>query len=87
MRNRFRREKKIPKRRYSGDDPEKKNKVTAACVPEVLVIDSDGTKLGIPPVGEALRRAQSQGLNLVEVAPNVKPPSARYLITVSTSTT
>ena len=48
-------------------------------MPEVLVIDSDGTKLGILPVGEALRRAQSQGLNLVEVAPNVKPPVCKIL--------
>ena len=48
-------------------------------MPEVFVIDSDGTKLGAMPVGEALRLAQSQGLNLVEVAPNVKPPVCKIL--------
>jgi translation initiation factor IF-3 len=48
-------------------------------VPEVFVIDSDGTKLGVMPVGEALRMAQGQGLNLVEVAPGVKPPVCKIL--------
>ena len=48
-------------------------------MPEVLVIDADGTKLGNMPIGDALRRAQAQGLNLVEVAPNVKPPVCKIL--------
>jgi translation initiation factor IF-3 len=48
-------------------------------VPEVLVIDADGSKLGNMPIGDALRRAQVQGLNLVEVAPNVKPPVCKIL--------
>ena len=43
------------------------------------MIDSDGTKLGNMPIGDALRRAQVQGLNLVEVAPNVKPPVCKIL--------
>ena len=31
------------------------------------------------PTGEALRKAQEQGLNLVEVAPNVRPPVCKIL--------
>jgi translation initiation factor IF-3 len=48
-------------------------------VPEVLVIDSDGSKLGVMPTHEALSRAKEQDLNLVEVAPNSRPPVCRIL--------
>jgi translation initiation factor IF-3 len=48
-------------------------------VPEVLVIDSDGQKLGVMQTHEALRRALEQNLNLVEVAPNSRPPVCRIL--------
>ncbi len=48
-------------------------------MPEVLVIDSDGTKLGVISTQDALRRARDQGLNLVEVAPNSRPPVCRIL--------
>ena len=48
-------------------------------MPEVLVIDSDGKKLGVLATYEALRLAQEQGLNLVEVAPNSRPPVCRIL--------
>jgi translation initiation factor IF-3 len=44
-----------------------------------LVIDSDGTKLGVIPTQQALMRAKDQGLNLVEVAPNVRPPVCKIL--------
>ncbi|MBI4819968.1 MAG: translation initiation factor IF-3 [Deltaproteobacteria bacterium] len=48
-------------------------------VPEVLVIDADGKSLGVIPTKEAQRMAQEQGLNLVEVAPNARPPVCRIL--------
>jgi translation initiation factor IF-3 len=48
-------------------------------VPEVLVIDADGSKLGVMPTHEALNRAREQELNLVEVAPNSRPPVCRIL--------
>lgn len=48
-------------------------------MPEVLVIDSDGKKLGVLATYEALRLAQEQSLNLVEVAPNSRPPVCRIL--------
>lgn len=48
-------------------------------VPEVLVIDSTGEKLGVIPTREALLKAEEQGLNLVEVAPNSRPPVCRIL--------
>jgi len=48
-------------------------------VREVRVIDEEGQQLGILPVQEALRMAQEQGLDLVEVAPNAVPPVCRLL--------
>jgi len=45
----------------------------------VLVIDANGEKLGVMSTSEALRRAQDAGLNLVEVAPNVRPPVCKIL--------
>lgn len=43
------------------------------------MIDSDGTKLGVISKIEALNKAHERGLDLVEIAPNVKPPVAKIL--------
>jgi len=48
-------------------------------VKEVRVISPDGTQLGIMPVQEALQTAYSMGLDLVEVAPDAKPPVCRII--------
>ena len=42
-------------------------------------MDADGSQAGIVPVEEALRRAQEQGLDLVEVAAQAKPPVCRIM--------
>lgn len=47
--------------------------------PEVRVIDSDGSMLGIMAPREALEIAENQGLDLVEVAPTAKPPTCKIL--------
>lgn len=43
-------------------------------VPRVLVIDDDGSKLGEFLTEDAIRLAEERGLDLVEVAPNARPP-------------
>jgi len=43
------------------------------------VIGPDGEQLGILPVQEALQLAQERDLDLVEVAPNAKPPVCRLM--------
>jgi translation initiation factor IF-3 len=48
-------------------------------VREVLVIDEDGTKLGVMPTFKALELAREKGLDLVEVSPNAKPPVCRIM--------
>jgi translation initiation factor IF-3 len=48
-------------------------------VPEVRLIDEDGEQVGIVPTPEALEKARERDLDLVEVAPNSKPPVTRIL--------
>jgi translation initiation factor IF-3 len=48
-------------------------------VPEVRLIDENGEQVGIVPTAEALERARESDLDLVEVAPNSKPPVCRIL--------
>lgn len=48
-------------------------------VPEVLVIDEQGTQLGVMPTREALALARERGLDLVEVAANARPPVCKIL--------
>jgi translation initiation factor IF-3 len=48
-------------------------------VPEVRVIDADGSMLGVLQTHEALRKAQEQNLDLVEVNPKAEPPVCKIL--------
>jgi translation initiation factor IF-3 len=48
-------------------------------VPEVLLIDETGTRLGIIPTEEALSRTWEKGLDLVEVNPNESPPVCKMI--------
>ena len=48
-------------------------------VPQVRVVDEDGSQLGVMATGEALRLAQDRGVDLVEVAPMAAPPVTRLL--------
>ena len=43
------------------------------------MIDPDGKQVGVVPLMEALQTAESHGLDLVEVAPNVSPPVCRIM--------
>lgn len=45
----------------------------------VRVISPDGEQLGIMPVEQAQAMAEEQGLDLVEVAPNARPPVCRIM--------
>jgi translation initiation factor IF-3 len=43
------------------------------------VIGSHGDQLGVMPLHEALKRVESEGLDLVEVAPDAQPPVCRIM--------
>jgi translation initiation factor IF-3 len=45
----------------------------------VRLIGAEGEQLGVVEINEALKRAQAANLDLVEVAPNSKPPVTRLL--------
>jgi translation initiation factor IF-3 len=48
-------------------------------VPEVRLIDDEGQQVGVMKTPDALRFAQERDLDLVEVAPEARPPVCRVL--------
>jgi len=46
---------------------------------EVRLIDENGDNQGVVPINKALQEAEEAGLDLVEVAPNAKPPVCRVM--------
>jgi len=48
-------------------------------VPEVRLNGADGAPIGIMQTRDALRMAQEQELDLVEISPNAKPPVCRIM--------
>ncbi|HSX06100.1 MAG TPA: translation initiation factor IF-3 [Candidatus Saccharimonadia bacterium] len=47
--------------------------------PQLRVVDQDGKQLGILSRAEALRLAEEQELDLVEISPNANPPVAKIV--------
>lgn len=47
--------------------------------PEVFVINSDGSQLGVMNFFKALDEAQNQGLDLVEISPGANPPVCKIV--------
>jgi translation initiation factor IF-3 len=45
----------------------------------VRVIDPDGDQIGILPTHEAVQRARSMGMDLVEIAPQARPPVCKIM--------
>jgi len=48
-------------------------------VPQVRLIDQDGEMLGVMTAREAIQRAYSVGLDLLEISPNAGPPVCKIL--------
>ncbi len=46
---------------------------------EILLISSDGENLGVKSKEEALKLAQSEGLDLIEINPNLTPPICKIM--------
>jgi len=46
---------------------------------EVRVVDESGKQIGIMPIFAAIQKAREAGIDLVEVAPNAKPPVAKII--------
>ena len=63
-------------RRTKPKGPRSNYKITS---PEVQVITNDGENLGILNLNEAISRASEEGLDLIEIAPNAKPPVCKIM--------
>jgi translation initiation factor IF-3 len=63
-------------RRTKDRGPRSNNRITA---PEVQVIGRDGDNIGIINTNEAISMAKEQGLDLIEIAPNSKPPVCKII--------
>jgi len=48
-------------------------------IPQVRLIDQDGEMQGVMTAREAMQRAFSVGLDLVEISPNAEPPVCKIL--------
>lgn len=47
--------------------------------PELRIIDSSGKQIGVLSRAEALKLADEEGLDLVEISPNANPPVAKIV--------
>lgn len=48
-------------------------------VPQVRLVDADGTMVGVVPTAKALSMALEAGLDLVEISPQASPPVCKIL--------
>ena len=63
-------------RRTKHKGPRSNNRIVSA---EVQVISSDGQNLGILNTQEAITIAKNEGLDLIEIAQNAKPPVCKIM--------
>ena len=63
-------------RRTKDRGPRSNNRISS---PEVQVIGSDGENLVILNTNEAISIAKDQGLDLIEISPNAKPPVCKII--------
>ena len=63
-------------RRTKDRGPRSNNRISS---PEVQVIGSSGDNLGILNTNEAIAMAKEQGLDLIEISPNAKPPVCKII--------
>ena len=63
-------------RRTKDRGPKSNNRINS---PEVQVIASSGENLGILNTNEAIAMAKEEGLDLIEIAPNAKPPVCKII--------
>ena len=63
-------------RRTKDRGPKSNNRINS---PEVQVIASNGENLGILNTNQAIAMAKEEGLDLIEIAPNAKPPVCKII--------
>ena len=63
-------------KRTRDKGPKSNNRINS---PEVQVIGSNGENLGILNTNEAISMAKEEGLDLIEIAPNARPPVCKII--------
>ena len=63
-------------KRTRDKGPKSNNRINS---PEVQVIASNGKNLGILNTNEAISMAKEEGLDLIEIAPNARPPVCKII--------
>ena len=63
-------------RKTKPKGPRSNNRITS---PDVQVIGNDGQNLGILNLSDAINRAKDLGLDLIEIAPNARPPVCKIM--------
>ena len=63
-------------RRTKDRGPRSNNRINAM---EVQVISSDGKNLGVLQTKDAIQIAKDEGLDLIEISPNAKPPVCKII--------
>ena len=63
-------------RRSKPQGPKANERIRAI---DVQVIGSDGNNLGTLPLNKAIEVAKSEGLDLIEISPNAKPPVCKII--------
>ena len=63
-------------RRNKFFGPKYNNRINSS---EVQVIDNDGQNLGVLNLQEAISKAKNEGLDLIEIAPNARPPVCKIM--------
>tara|TARA_B100001029_G_scaffold149018_1_gene130500 strand:- start:94 stop:639 length:546 start_codon:yes stop_codon:yes gene_type:complete len=63
-------------KRTKPKGPRSNNRITS---PEVQVINTDGENLGVLNLQEAISKAKDENLDLIEIAPNARPPVCKIM--------
>ena len=63
-------------KRTKPKGPRSNNRITSL---EVQVINSDGENLGVLNLQEAISKAKDENLDLIEIAPNARPPVCKIM--------
>ena len=63
-------------RRTKPQGPRSNFKITSN---EVQVINSDGENMGVMILNDAIKKAKEEGLDLIEIAPNARPPVCKIM--------
>ncbi len=63
-------------RRTRPQGPRSNFKITSN---EVQVINSDGENMGVMILNDAIKKAKEEGLDLIEIAPNARPPVCKIM--------